>query len=195
MTRCPWPRNPLAIAYHDTEWGAPVHDDRVLFEFLILEGAQAGLSWDTILAKRDRYRRVYANFDPARIARFDARKRAALLADPGIVRNRLKIAASIDNARAFLEVRDEFGAFDAYIWSFIGGQPRLNRWRSRTQVPAQTPESDAMSKSLKSRGFRFVGPTICYAFMQAAGMVNDHLTSCFRHRQLDSSHGRPRRAR
>ena len=136
MTRCPWARNPVSIAYHDAEWGVPIHDDRALFEFLILEGAQAGLSWDTILNKRARYRRVYARFDPARVAKFDAKKRAALLADPGIVRNRLKVAASITNARAFLETQSEFGSFDAYIWSFIGGQPRLNRWRSRTQVPA-----------------------------------------------------------
>jgi DNA-3-methyladenine glycosylase I len=182
VIRCGWARNELAVAYHDTEWGVPQHDDRVLFEFLILEGAQAGLSWDTILRKRDRYREVYADFDPAKVAAFDARKRAALLRDPGIVRNRLKVAASVENARQFVRVQDEFASFDSYIWRFIGGRPRLNRPRSGAQVPARTPESDAMSKDLRSRGFRFVGSTICYAFMQATGMVNDHLVTCFRAR-------------
>jgi DNA-3-methyladenine glycosylase I len=182
--RCPWARNELAIRYHDDEWGVPVHDDRLLFEFLILEGAQAGLSWDTILAKRDRYRQVFDGFEPARIARYNARKVEQLLSDPGIVRNRLKIASAVDNARAFLEVQAEFGTFDAYIWQFIGGKPRVNRWKRITDIPAATPESDAMSKELKKRGFRFVGSTICYAFMQAVGMVNDHLVTCPRHAEL-----------
>jgi len=182
VVRCGWARNDLAVAYHDTEWGVPQHDDRAFFEFLILEGAQAGLSWDTILRKRGRYREVYAGFDPSRVAAFDARKRAALLRDPGIVRNRLKVAASVENARRFLKVQDEFGSFDSYIWRFVGGKPRLNRPRSGAQIPARTAESDAMSKDLRSRGFRFVGSTICYAFMQATGMVNDHLVTCFRAR-------------
>lgn len=186
MPRCPWAKNPLAIDYHDREWGVPAHDDRVLFEFLILEGAQAGLSWDTILAKRQRYRAVFDHFDPAAVARYDSRKVRALLADPGIVRNRLKIDSSITNARAFLNVQREFGSFDRYLWSSVAATagrsvPIVNRWRSRAQVPATSPESDALSKDLKRRGFRFVGSTIMYAFMQAVGVVNDHLTTCPRH--------------
>jgi DNA-3-methyladenine glycosylase I len=172
------------IAYHDAEWGVPVHDDRTLFEFLILEGAQAGLSWSTILRKRENYRKAFDRFDARKIALYDDRKVAALLADEGIVRNRLKIGSTIGNAHAFLAARDEFGSFDDYIWRFVGGRPRQNRWRGMEEVPARTPESDAMSKDLAKRGFRFVGSTICYAFMQATGMVNDHLTSCFRSREL-----------
>jgi len=179
----------LAIAYHDKEWGVPVRDDRLLFEFLILEGAQAGLSWDTILRKRERYREVYEGFDPARVARFDARKQKALLADPGIVRNRLKVAASISNARAYLDLQDELGSAGLFFWRFVdpearsasAAMPIVNRWREHGQVPARTPESDAMSKALKKRGFRFVGSTICYALMQATGLVNDHLVSCPQH--------------
>jgi DNA-3-methyladenine glycosylase I len=183
--RCAWCLgNPLQTTYHDREWGVPVHDDRKLFEFLILEGAQAGLSWDTILRKRAAYRRAFAGFDPRRVARFDHRKRAALMKDPGIVRNRLKISAAVTNARAFLQVQREHGSFDRYIWQFVGGDPIRNRWRRHEQTPASSPESDAMSKDLRRRGFRFVGSTICYAFMQATGMVNDHLVTCFRHRQL-----------
>ena len=182
--RCRWAGNQWNIPYHDQEWGVPVHDDRVLFEFLILEGAQAGLSWDTILRKRERYRRVLDNFDAARIAKYDVRKVRSLLGDPGIVRNRLKISATIENAKSFLVVQTEFGSFDSYIWRFVGGKPIVNRWSIRQKVPAKTPESDAMSKDLKKRGFRFVGSTICYAFMQATGMVNDHLTNCFRYRQV-----------
>jgi DNA-3-methyladenine glycosylase I len=187
MPPCPWARTDLSRAYHDLEWGVPVHDDRTLFEFLILEGAQAGLSWETILRKRDRYREVYEDFDPARVARFDARRRAALLRDPGIVRNRLKVASSVDNARAFLAVQDEFGSFDVYAWSFVDGTPIAKARRSMSDVPARTPESDALSKDLRARGFRFVGTTICYAFMQAVGMVNDHLTSCPRRRAVASA--------
>ncbi|HEX7127779.1 MAG TPA: DNA-3-methyladenine glycosylase I [Thermodesulfobacteriota bacterium] len=181
--RCGWVKltNPLYLAYHDEEWGVPVHDDRTLFEFLILEGAQAGLSWETILGKRARYREVFDGFDPARVARYDARKRRALLADPGIVRNRLKVEAAVRNAKAFLAVQDAFGSFDAYIWRFVGGSPRVNGWRTLREVPSRTPESDAMSKDLAKRGFAFVGTTICYAFMQATGMVNDHLVGCFRY--------------
>jgi DNA-3-methyladenine glycosylase I len=179
--RCPWPTTELYIAYHDTEWGVPQHDDRVLFEFLVLEGAQAGLSWLTILNPRDNYRRAFDGFDPGKIARYGARKVAALLADPGIVRNRLKIAAAIRNAQAFLAVQREFGSFDRYIWQFTGGRPIQNAWRSIMQVPARTPESDAMSRDLRERGFKFVGSTICYAHMQATGMVNDHLVTCPRH--------------
>jgi len=178
MRRCPWPKNDLAIAYHDEEWGRPVHDDRVLFEFLILEGAQAGLSWDTILKKRARYREVYDGFDPRKVALFDGRKKRALLADAGIVRNRLKVESSVDNARAFLVVQEEFGSFDAYVWGFVGGRPVVNQRRSMGEIPASTPVSDALSKDLKKRGFRFVGTTICYAFMQAVGMVDDHLVGC-----------------
>ncbi len=179
--RCAWARNDLAIAYHDKEWGRPVHDDQTFFEFLILEGAQAGLSWDTILKKRDNYRRAFDNFNPKRIARYDAKKKAALLADDGIVRNRLKIESAIENARAFLAIQKEFGSFDKYVWQFVGGKPKVNSRNSLRQIPAFTAESDALSKDLKKRGFRFVGTTIIYAFMQATGLVNDHLTSCFRY--------------
>ena len=184
MPRCPWARNESLISYHDAEWGVPVHDDRTHFEFLILEGAQAGLSWETILKKRYRYREVFDNFDPQRVARYTGRKRATLLADPGIVRNRLKIDAAVSNARAFLEVQDESGSFDRYVWQFVGDTPIVRRRRSLRDVPATTPESDALSKDLKSRGFRFVGSTIIYAYMQAVGMVNDHLTTCPRFRTL-----------
>jgi DNA-3-methyladenine glycosylase I len=180
VVRCRWATNDLAILYHDREWGVPQHDDRVLFEFLILEGAQAGLSWDTILQKRDNYRAAFAGFDPAGVARYDRRKVQTLLRNPGIVRNRLKIASAISNARAFLEVQKEFGSFDRYIWQFVGGKPRVNRSRLAGKLPAFTGESDAMSKDLKKRGFNFVGSTICYAFMQATGMVNDHAVECFR---------------
>ncbi len=173
----------MSVRYHDEEWGVPVHDDRVWFELLILEGAQAGLSWDIILRKRERYREVFANFDPAKVARFGPRDARRLLADPGIVRNRLKVAAAILNAKAFLAVQREFGSFDAYIWRFTGGKPMVNRRRSMRQVPARTTESDALSRELARRGFKFVGSTICYAMMQATGMVNDHLATCFRHRQ------------
>lgn len=176
--------NALQRAYHDREWGVPVHDDRVLFEFLILEGAQAGLSWDTILKKRENYRRAFAGFDARRVARFGRRETAALLTDEGIVRNRLKIEAAISNAERFLEVQREFGSFAHYVWQFVGGRPKENRWTRLSEVPAVTPEASAMSRDLRQRGFRFVGPTICYAFMQATGMVNDHLTSCFRHDQV-----------
>ena len=191
LIRCAWPSNPLSIRYHDEEWGLPQHDDRVLFEFLILEGAQAGLSWDTILKKRQNYRAAFDKFDPKKIARYDRRKIQSLMNNAGIIRNRLKIASAIRNAKAFLKVQDEFGSFDAYIWQFTGGSPLVNSRRSVSEVPARTPESDAMSKDLKKRGFSFVGTTICYAFMQAVGMVNDHLTSCFRYSQLvpRSRHG------
>jgi len=182
--RCSWAKNDLNIPYHDQEWGVPVHDDHLLFEFVILEGAQAGLSWDTILKKRARYREVFDRFDPAKVACYGKKKIRELLRDAGIIRNRLKIAATISNARAFLEVQKEFGSFDAYIWRFVGGHPKQNTRKSHKSIPAKTPESDAMSKDLQKRGFRFVGSTICYAFMQATGMVNDHLVSCFRHREL-----------
>ncbi len=182
--RCSWAVTDLSIAYHDREWGVPVHDDRLLFEFLILEGAQAGLSWETILRKREGYRRAFDNFDPRLVAGYGARKVAALLRDPGIVRNRLKIAAAVSNARAFLEVQRECGSFDAYVWGFVGGKPRVNRRRSLKKIPARTAQSDALSRDLRKRGFRFTGSTICYAFMQAVGMVNDHLTDCPRHRAL-----------
>jgi DNA-3-methyladenine glycosylase I len=185
--RCAWASNELAIRYHDEEWGVPSHDDRHLFEFLILEGAQAGLSWDTILQKRENYRVAFDGFDPQRIAEYDARKVRGLLSDAGIVRNRLKIASAVKNAKAFLRIQEEAGSFDAYIWQFVGGLPRINRWRSHKLLPARTPQSDAMSKDLKKRGFSFVGSTICYAFMQAVGMVNDHATDCFRYRQLGGS--------
>jgi DNA-3-methyladenine glycosylase I len=183
--RCHWAQKEINIPYHDQEWGVPVHDDRVLFEFLILEGAQAGLSWDTILAKRARYSQVLDDFDAAKIARYDKRKVQALLKDSGIIRNRLKIASTISNAQAFLKVQGEFGSFDKYLWQFVGGNPIKNAWKQSKQVPAKTKESDAMSKDLKKRGFRFVGSTICYAFMQATGMVNDHLVSCFRYTLID----------
>ena len=182
--RCRWPRNPLAVAYHDREWGVPVRSDRKLFEFLILEGAQAGLSWETILRKREAYRKAFDDFDPERVARYTAKKRERLMADPGIVRNRLKIDSAVTNAAAFLEARREFGSFDTYIWRFVDGEPRVNKVRASGDVPVSTPESDAMSKDLKRRGFRFVGTTICYAFMQATGMVNDHAVTCFRYREV-----------
>ncbi len=174
----------MYLAYHDEEWGVPLHDDRALFELLNLEGAQAGLSWITILRKRENYRRAFDRFDPAKVARFDARKIAAVLRDPGIVRNRLKVEGTVRNARAFREVAKEHGSFDRYLWGFVGGQPIRNRWRTPKEVPAETDESRALSKDLRGRGFTFVGPTICYAFMQAAGLVNDHLVGCFRHRKL-----------
>ena len=190
ITRCPWPGNdPLYQAYHDREWGVPVRDDRLLFEFLTLEGAQAGLSWITILRKRPAYRVAFAGFDPDQVARFDAATVAELLANPGIVRNRLKVESTITNARAFLQVREEFGSFDAYQWRFVDGRPIQNAWRSLGDIPASTPVSDALSRDLKRRGFRFVGSTICYAHMQAVGMVNDHLVDCFRWRELGSGDG------
>ena len=183
--RCPWAEiNELETAYHDTEWGVPVHDDRRFFEFLILEGAQAGLSWDTILKKRENYRSTFAGFDPRKVARFGTKDIAGLLKNPGIVRNRLKIESAISNAMAFLVLQEEFGRFDRYIWQFTGGKPIQKHRRNIKQIPAATSESGAMSKDLKQRGFRFVGSTICYAFMQATGMVNDHLVTCFRHRDL-----------
>jgi DNA-3-methyladenine glycosylase I len=184
IQRCEWARTPLVVEYHDRQWGVPAHDDRLLLEFLILEGAQAGLSWSTILAKRDGYRKAFANFDAGRLARFDEKKIAALLLNPQIVRNRLKILAAIQNARAFREVQKEFGSFDAFIWQFVDGKPKVNAWKVLNQVPARTAESDAMSKELLRRGFKFVGSTICYAFMQAVGMVNDHLVGCFRYSEL-----------
>lgn len=184
--RCPWCGiDPLYVAYHDTEWGVPCHDERTLFEFLILEGAQAGLSWITILRKRENYRRAYDNFDAARIARYDERDVARLLGDAGIVRNRLKIAASIANARATLELYEQGGSLDALLWAFVDGRPRINRWRSMAEIPAITPQAEALSKELKRRGFRFIGPTVIYAHMQATGMVNDHLVTCPRHANLD----------
>ena len=185
LKRCEWAgSDPLSIGYHDTEWGVPCHDDRALFEMLILEGTQAGLSWNTILRKRESYRLAYDGFDPATVARYDDAKTAALLADPGIVRNRLKVAASVRNAGALLDVRREHGSFDAYIWSLVGGSPKVNAWTRLQDVPAKTPESEAMSKDLLKRGFKFVGPTICYAFMQSTGMVNDHQVDCFRYSEV-----------
>jgi DNA-3-methyladenine glycosylase I len=184
VKRCAWAVSELGIAYHDQEWGVPVHDDQRLFEFLILEGAQAGLSWETILKKRENYRAAFANFDPRKVARFNARRVQRLLADPGIVRNRLKIGAAIDNAKAFLDVQDERGSFDTFIWQFTGGRTKKNVWRSVKQVPAKSPESDAMSKELIRRRFRFAGSTICYAFMQAVGMVNDHIVDCYRYTEV-----------
>ena len=183
--RCAWATTPLSIRYHDEEWGVPVHDEHTFFAFLILEGAQAGLSWETILRKRDGYRAAFAQFDPARVAAFDAQAVERLVADPSIVRNRLKIAAAIRNARAFLAVQTECGSFDAYIWRFVGGVPRRNAWRTLAEVPARTAHSDALSADLKRRGFAFVGSTICYAFMQATGLVNDHTTDCFRYPQIE----------
>lgn len=185
--RCSWASNDLSIRYHDEEWGVPVHDDRTLFEFLILEGAQAGLSWNTILNKRDNYRRAFDGFDPVRVALYGRRKMQQLLDDPGIIRNRLKIASTIENAKAFLDVQEEFGSFDRYIWQFVGSQPRINARKSLRQIPARSAASDAMSKDLKRRGFNFVGSTICYAFMQAVGMVNDHVVTCFRYPLLAAS--------
>ena len=184
MKRCAWARNPLAIRYHDREWGVPVRNERKLFEFLILEGAQAGLSWDTILRKRAAYRKAYLGFDPKKVARFDAKKKRALMADAGIVRNRLKIEASVVNAKCFLALQEEFGSFARYAWGFVGGRPVVNRRRALSDVPARTEVSDALSNDLKSRGFRFVGTTILYAFMQAIGMVNDHETRCFRWKEV-----------
>ena len=184
--RCEWALGggPLMESYHDVEWGLPLHEDRALFEFLILEGAQAGLSWSTVLNKRRRYRQVFDRFDAAKVARYGERKVAELLQDAGIIRNRLKVRSAIRNAQAFLELRQELGSFDEYIWSFIGGEPRINRFASLAEIPASTPESDRMSRDLKKRGFNFVGSTICYAFMQATGMVNDHTVDCFRYREL-----------
>jgi DNA-3-methyladenine glycosylase I len=183
LSRCDWARNEPAIAYHDREWGVPQHDDRVLFEFLVLEGAQAGLSWDTILRKRGNYRVAFDDFNVKKISRYDQRNIRALMNNEGIVRNRLKIASVVKNANAFLEVQKEFGSFDRYVWQFVGGKPRVNARKRLSEVPAQTAESDAMSKDLKTRGFTFVGSTICYAFMQAVGMVNDHVVTCFRYRK------------
>lgn len=188
--RCMWARTPLSIAYHDAEWGVPVHDDHVLFEFLTLGGAQAGLSWETILKKREAYRDGFVGFDPARVARFTPARVDRLLHNPGIIRNRLKIESAVRNAKAFLTVQREFGSFDAYLWSFVGGAPRVNHWRTLREVPARTPGSDALSRDLGGRGFKFAGSTICYAFMQAVGMVNDHTIDCFRHRNLDNSNAR-----
>jgi DNA-3-methyladenine glycosylase I len=189
MPRCPWATTEPNVTYHDQEWGVPVHDDRKLFEFLILEGAQAGLSWTTILKKRENYRKAFDGFRAEKIARYGARDVKRLLCDTGIVRNRLKIAATIQNAKAFLAVRQEFGRFDAYLWSFVGGKSKQNRWRKMSQVPARTTESDAMSRDLVRRGFKFVGSTICYALMQATGMVNDHLVSCPRRSKLGAAPG------
>ena len=186
--RCAWcGSDPLYVAYHDEEWGVPVHDDRRLFEFLILEGAQAGLSWLTILRKREAYRKAFHGFDWERIARYTPEDQARLLADPGIVRNRLKIEAAVKNARGVIGIREAFGSLDAYLWRFVEGTPRRNAWRRLEEVPAQTPESDRMSRELKRRGFNFVGSTVCYAFMQAVGMVNDHVTACFRHAEVSSA--------
>ena len=182
--RCPWPTKPPDVAYHDSEWGVPVHDDRLLFEMLILEGAQAGLSWSTILAKREHYREAFDNFDVIRISRYDARKIGRLLSNPGIVRNRLKVAATVRNAKACLALIEEFGSLDAFFWRFVQHKPRQNRRRTMKDVPARTPESDMMSRELLKRGFKFAGSTICYAFMQAVGMVNDHLVGCHRHREV-----------
>jgi len=184
IVRCHWAANEFSIQYHDEEWGVPVHDDRTWFEFLTLEGAQAGLSWDTILRKRARYREVFDNFDPAKVARYDAKKKRALLADPGIIRNRLKIDSTITNAQLFLKIQNEFGSFDNYIWRFVNGTPKQNTWPAHKKLPATTRESDLLSKDLQKRGFRFVGSTICYALMQATGMVNDHNVTCFRHAEL-----------
>jgi DNA-3-methyladenine glycosylase I len=190
LVRCHWASgSELTIRYHDEEWGVPAHDDRRLFEFLILEGAQAGLSWETILNKRENYRAAFDQFDPARVAAYDRRKMQRLLKDPGIVRNRLKISSAVGNAKAFLRVAEQFGSFDRYIWRFVDGAPRVNSRKSPRQVPAKTAESDAMSKDLKARGFNFVGSTICYAFMQAVGMVNDHLVRCFRYEALGGGRG------
>jgi DNA-3-methyladenine glycosylase I len=182
--RCPWPTQENMIGYHDKEWGVPVHDDRVLFEFLILEGAQAGLSWQTVLNKRENYRAAFDNFDAEKIVRYDDKKVVQLLANPGIIRNRLKITSTIQNAKSFLKVREEFGSFDVYLWRFVDGMPIINHRRSMKEVPARTAVSDAMSKDLLKRGFKFVGSTICYAHMQAVGMVNDHLVTCFRYKEL-----------
>ena len=184
VCRCSWAEVEPNVTYHDREWGVPLHDDRRLFEFLILEGAQAGLSWETVLKKRENYRLAFDQFDPQVIIEYDEKKQASLMANPGIIRNRLKIASVIQNAKMFLAVQDEFGTFDEYIWSFVGGKPRQNNRRSLSEVPVSTPDSDAMSKDLKKRGFKFIGSTICYAFIQATGMVNDHLVECFRHAEV-----------
>ena len=185
LIRCEWAgTEPLYVAYHDNEWGAPVHDERELFEMLILEGAQAGLSWSTILNKRENYRQVFDDFNPSIVAGYDDAKVSALLADPGIVRNRLKVESAIRNAKAFLEVQEEYGSFNTFIWGFVNGEPIINSWKVMSEIPAKTPESEAMSKELKQRGFNFVGPTICYAFMQSIGMVNDHVVDCFRYAEL-----------
>lgn len=186
MQRCSWAQSDLMIAYHDQEWGIPVHDDCALFEFLILEGAQAGLSWETILKKRANYRIAFDDFEPVAVSRYTQRKIDSLLADPGIVRNRLKVHSAVTNAQAFLAIQDEFTSFDAYVWRFVDGQPKSNQWKSLADIPAKTGQSDALSKDLKRRGFKFVGSTICYAFMQAVGMVNDHTVDCFRHTQMPS---------
>lgn len=186
MQRCSWAATPLSIAYHDLEWGTPLHDDQVLFEFLVLEGAQAGLSWETILRKRPAYRQAFDQFDPTLVAAYGEAQVTALLANAGIIRNRLKITSAIHNARAFLQVQVEYGSFDAYLWRFVDGRPAQNAWRTMGEIPATTPLSDAISKDLKQRGFSFVGSTICYAFMQAIGMVNDHTVDCFRYEQLTS---------
>jgi len=185
-TRCAWPSSAISVAYHDREWGVPLKDDRKLFEFLVLDAAQAGLSWEIILRKREGFRAAFDNFDPEKIVHYDNKKVQVLLADPGIIRNRLKIESAISNARAFLQVQEDCGSFARYIWQFVGGTPKVNAVRSLKEIPVTSPESDAMSKALKKRGFRFVGSTICYAFMQAAGMVNDHLVDCFRHEELAS---------
>jgi DNA-3-methyladenine glycosylase I len=182
--RCHWATGPWDIPYHDTEWGVPVHDDRVHFEFLVLEGAQAGLSWLTILKKRDGYRRNFAGFDPEKVARFSPKRIEKILLDPGIVRNRSKVESTVRNARAYLDVQEEFGSFDTYVWGFVGGRPKVNKWRRIEQVPPTSPVSEALSADLRRRGFRFVGPTVCYAHLQATGLVNDHLVSCFRYREL-----------
>ncbi|HEX6965528.1 MAG TPA: DNA-3-methyladenine glycosylase I [Gemmatimonadaceae bacterium] len=184
ITRCAWARTPLGVAYHDTEWGVPVHDDRTLFEFLILEGAQAGLSWETVLSRRDEYKRAFDNFDPALVAEYPPAKIDELMQNVGLIRHRLKLEVTVRNARAFLAVQREFGSFDAYVWRFVGGAPKVNRWRWPTDVPAHTAASDALSKDLMRRGFKFVGSTICYAYMQAVGMVNDHLVKCFRYGEV-----------
>jgi DNA-3-methyladenine glycosylase I len=194
MTRCAWAATPASVDYHDREWGVPVYDDRVLFEFLVLEGAQAGLSWETILRKRNGYRLAFARFDPKKVSRFTPDRVERLLKNPGIVRNRLKIESTIDNARAFLAVQREFGSFATYVWGFVGGRPKINRWQTLQQLPARTPESDALSKDLRKRQFRFVGTTICYAFMQAVGMVNDHAVNCFRYDAVARLGRKPRAA-
>ena len=186
MNRCGWAKNELAIHYHDTEWGVPLHDDTKLFEFIVLEGAQAGLSWDTILRKRDAYREAFDGFDPAKVARYDDKKQAELLDNAGIIRNRLKVASAIKNANAFLDVQNEFGSFDKYIWAFVDGKPIVNQWKELAEIPARTDLSDAISKDLKQRGFNFVGSTIIYAHMQATGMVNDHLVECFRRKEIEN---------
>jgi DNA-3-methyladenine glycosylase I len=185
ITRCPWPGDdPLMTAYHDREWGAPTHDDKKHFEFIVLEAAQAGLSWRTVLNKREGYRKAFAGFDPARVAKYGPKKIEELLKNPGIIRNRLKITSAVNNARAFLRVQDEFGSFDAYCWQFVSNKPKVNKWRRIEDLPATTPEAAAFSKDLKKRGFKFVGPTVIYAHMQAVGMVNDHIISCFRYREI-----------